>query len=126
MDGKDGNRDNSEHNSRRTLELVKEILFVVKIKLNCKNNEPVETMGFQSMGEAGKNFCSKFLQPLIEYFDRSICNIGIHELIPIFHNSHRKGRRTPSVMAHTVEYLVGVCVVVVVVVVVAEALRPGP
>ncbi len=76
-------------------------------------------MGVQSMGEAGKIFCSKFLQPLIEYFDRSSCNTGIHELIPIFHNSHRKGRRTPSVMAHTLEYLVGVVVVVV------AALRPG-
>ncbi len=36
VDGKDGNRDNSEPNSRRTLELVNEILVVVKIKLNCK------------------------------------------------------------------------------------------
>ncbi len=48
-----------------------------------------------------------FLQPLLESIDRS-CNDGSRELIPVFHNPHRKCRPSPSVVARTLEYLEGV------------------
>ncbi len=62
----------------------------------------------QSMGEMGKDFCPNFLQPFLENIDRRSCNDGSQELIPIFHNPHRKGRPPPSAVARTLEYLEGV------------------
>ncbi len=53
-------------------------------------------MSFQSMGEMGKDF------------DRRSCNDGSWQLIPIFHNPHRKCRPSPSEAARTLEYLEGV------------------
>ncbi len=44
----------------------------------------------QSLGEVGKDFCPNFLQPFFENIDRRSCNDGSRELIPIFHNPHRK------------------------------------
>ncbi len=62
----------------------------------------------QSMGEMEKDFCPNFLQPFLENIDRRSCNDGIRELIPVFHNLHRKCRPSPSAVARTLEYLVGV------------------
>ncbi len=62
----------------------------------------------QSMGEMGKDFCPNFLQPFLENMDRRSCNDGSRELIPIFHNPHRKCRPSLSAMARTLEYLEGV------------------
>ncbi len=59
----------------------------------------------QSMGEMGKDFCPNVLQPFLENIDRRSCNDGSRELIPIFHNPHRKCRPSPSVVARTLEYL---------------------
>ncbi len=47
-------------------------------------------MRFQSMGEMGKGLCPNFLQPLLENIDRRSSNDDSRELIPIFHNPHRK------------------------------------
>ncbi len=44
----------------------------------------------QSMGEMGKDFCPNFLQPFLENIERGSCNDGSRELIPVFHNPHRK------------------------------------
>ncbi len=49
-------------------------------------------MRFQSMGKMGKDFCPNFLQPL----DKRNCNDGSRELIPIFHNPHRKKQTLSS------------------------------
>ncbi len=65
-------------------------------------------MSVQSMGEMGKDFCPNFLQSFLEKNDRRSCNDGSRELIPVFHNPHRKCRPTPSAVAHTLEYLVEV------------------
>ncbi len=54
-----------------------------------------------------KDFCPNFLQPFLENIDRMSCNDGSQELIPIFHNPHRKCRPSPSTVARTLEYLVG-------------------
>ncbi len=62
----------------------------------------------QSMGEIGKDFCSNFLQPSLENIDRKSCNDGSRELMPIFHNTDRKCRPSPSAVARTLEYLEGV------------------
>ncbi len=59
----------------------------------------------QSMGEMGKVLCPKFLRPLFENIDRRSCNDGSRELIPIFHNPHRKCRPSPSAVARILEYL---------------------
>ncbi len=40
--------------------------------------------------EDGENVCPKFLQTLLESFDRRSCNDGSWQLIPIFHNPHQK------------------------------------
>ncbi len=61
-----------------------------------------------SMGEMGKGFCPKFLQPFLENVDIMSCNDGNRELIPIFHNPLRKCRPPPSAVASTSEYLEGV------------------
>ncbi len=58
----------------------------------------------QSMGEMGKDFCTNFLQRFLENIDRRSCNYGNRELIPVFHNPHRKCRPSPSVVARTLEY----------------------
>ncbi len=44
----------------------------------------------QSMWEMGKDFCPNLLQPFLENIDRRSCNDGSRELIPVFHNPHRK------------------------------------
>ncbi len=49
-----------------------------------------------------------FLQPLLENIDRRSCNDARRELIPAFHNPHRKCRLSPSAVARTLEYLEGV------------------
>ncbi len=56
-------------------------------------------MRFQSMGEMEKDFCLNLLQPLLENVD------GSRELIPIFHNLHRKDRPSPLALARTMVYL---------------------
>ncbi len=65
-------------------------------------------MSVQSMGEMGKDFCPNFLQPFLENIDRRSCNDGNRELIPIFHNPHRKCQPSPLAAARTLEYLEGV------------------
>ncbi len=65
-------------------------------------------MSVQSMGEMGNDFCPNFLRPFLENVDRRSCNGGSCELIPVFHNPHLKCRRSPSAVARTSEYLVGV------------------
>ncbi len=62
----------------------------------------------QSLGEMGKDFCPSFLQPLLENVDRMSFNDGSRERVPVFHNPHRKCRPSPSAVARTLEYLVGV------------------
>ncbi len=61
----------------------------------------------QSVREMGKDFCPNFLQPFLENIDWRNCNNGSRELIPVFHNPHRKFRPSPSAVARTLEYLVG-------------------
>ncbi len=58
------------------------------------------------MEEVGKDFCPNFLHPFLDNINRS-CNNGSRELIPVFHNPHRKCRPPPSAVARTLEYLVG-------------------
>ncbi len=65
-------------------------------------------VSFQSMGEMGKDFCPNFRQPFLENIERKICNDGGRELIPVFHNPHRKCRPSPSEVSSTLEYLLGV------------------
>ncbi len=59
-------------------------------------------------GEMGKDFCPTFLHPFLENIDRSSCNDGSRELIPVFHNPRQKCRPSPSAVARTLKYLVGV------------------
>ncbi len=47
-------------------------------------------LSVQSTGEMGKDVCPNLLQPLLETFDRKSCNDGNRDLIPVFHNPHRK------------------------------------
>ncbi len=49
-----------------------------------------------SMGEKRKDFCPNVLQPFPENIDKRSCNDGSRELIPVFHNPHRKCRSYPS------------------------------
>ncbi len=49
-----------------------------------------------------------FLQPFLETIDRRRCNDGSRDLIPVFHNPHRKFRPSPSAVARTLECLQGV------------------
>ncbi len=62
----------------------------------------------QSIGEVGNYFCLNLLQPFLENIDRRNCNDGSRELILVFYNPHRKCRTSPSAVARTSEYLVGV------------------
>ncbi len=62
----------------------------------------------QSMGEMGKDFCPNYRQAFVENIVRRSCNDGSRELIPVFHNPHRKCRPSPSEAARTLEYLEGV------------------
>ncbi len=64
-------------------------------------------VSIQSMGEMGKDFCPNFLQPFLENIDRRSCNDGSRELIPVFHNPHRKRRPSPSAVALILEYFEG-------------------
>ncbi len=63
-------------------------------------------MSVQSMGEMGKDFCPNFLQPFLESIGRGSCDDGSRELIPVFHNPHRKCRPFPLAVAVTLEYIV--------------------
>ncbi len=54
------------------------------------------------MGEMGKGFCPNFLQPFLENIDRRSCTDGSRELIPVFHNPHRKCPPSPSAVARDV------------------------
>ncbi len=74
----------------------------------CADGKGGGDRNVQSMGEMGKDFCPNFLQPFLENIDRKSCNDGSRELIPIFHNPHRKCRPSPSEAARTLEYLEGV------------------
>ncbi len=56
--------------------------------------------------EDGEGFLSKLSPTLLENIDRRSCNGGSRELIPVFHNPHRKCR--PSASARNFEYLVWV------------------
>ncbi len=60
------------------------------------------------MGEMGKDSCPNVLQPFLRNRDRRSRNDGDRELDPVFNNSHRKCRPSPSVVVHTLKYLVGV------------------
>ncbi len=60
------------------------------------------------MGKIRKDFCPNSLQPFLENIDRRSCNDGSRELTPIFLNSHGKSWPSPSAVARTLEYLVGV------------------
>ncbi len=62
----------------------------------------------QSKGEMGKDFFLNFLQPFLEKIDTRMCKDGSRELIPVFHNPHRKCRPSPSAVARNLEYLAGV------------------
>ncbi len=59
-------------------------------------------MSVQSIGEMENDFCPYFGRSFLENID------GSRELIPMFHNSHRKGRSSPLAVALTLEYLAGV------------------
>ncbi len=56
----------------------------------------------------GKDFFPNFLQPFLENTDKGSCNDGSRELIPVFHSPHQICRPSPSAVARTLEYLVGV------------------
>ncbi len=60
------------------------------------------------MGEMGKGFYPIFFQPFLESIGRGSCNDGSRELIPVFHNPHRKGGPSPLAVDVTLEYIVGV------------------
>ncbi len=62
----------------------------------------------QSMGEMAKDFYPNVLQSFLEKIDRRSCNNGSREIIPVYHNPHRKCRPSPSAVVRTLEYLVGV------------------
>ncbi len=67
-----------------------------------------EEMRVQSIRDMGKDFCPIVLQPFLENIDRRSCNDESRELIPVFHIPHRKCRPSSSVVARTLENLVGV------------------
>ncbi len=56
-------------------------------------------------GRWGKASVQNFLQPFLENIDRRSLFDGNWELIPVFHNPHRKFRLSPSAVACTLEYL---------------------
>ncbi len=64
-------------------------------------------LNVQLMGEMGKDVYPNFLQAFLANIDRRSRNDGSRELIPVFHNPHRKCRPPPSAVAHTLEYLEG-------------------
>ncbi len=74
-------------------------------------------MGREGGREIGGGECSvnggdgenpNFILPFLENIDRRSCNVGSPELIPVFHNPHRKCRPSLSVVAGALEYLEGV------------------
>ncbi len=65
-------------------------------------------LGKMSVQSIGTGFCPSFLQTLHKNFDGRNCNDVRRELIPIFHDPHRKCRPSPSAVARTLQYLVGV------------------
>ncbi len=44
-------------------------------------------------------------KPFFENIDRRNCNDGSRELIPVFHNPHRKRRPSPSAVAMTHRFM---------------------
>ncbi len=60
------------------------------------------------MGEMKKDFCLNIRQQFLENIDYRSYNNGSRELIPGCYNPQRKCRPSPSVVAPTLEYLVGV------------------
>ncbi len=65
-------------------------------------------MSVRSMGEMGKDFCPNVLTPFLGNIDRRGCYDGSRELVPVFHNPHRKCRSSPVAVACTLENLVRV------------------
>ncbi len=65
----------------------------------------VEGQGISVNGVDEKKFCPNFLQPRLENVDRTSCNDGSRELIPIFQKPHLKGRYSPSAVARTLSTL---------------------
>ncbi len=59
-------------------------------------------------GGGGERLLSKISPTFLENIDRRSANDGNKELIPVFHNTHRNCRPSPSVAACTLEYVVGV------------------
>ncbi len=55
-----------------------------------------------------KTSAKNFSNLVIKTVDRRGCNDGSRELIPVFHNPHRKGRPSPPAVVRTLEYFVGV------------------
>ncbi len=49
-----------------------------------------------------------FLQPFFENLSSKDCYDGSRDIIPVFHNPHRKCRPSPSTVACTLVYFVGV------------------
>ncbi len=59
-------------------------------------------------GRNGERLLSTLSPTFFENIDRGSCNNVSRQLIPVFHNPHRKCRPSLSVVACTSEYLVGV------------------
>ncbi len=62
----------------------------------------------QSMGEMEKDFSPDVIQPFLANIDGRNYKDGSRERISLFHNPHRKSLFSPSEVALTLEYLVGV------------------
>ncbi len=73
-----------------------------------EGSREIGEMNVQSMREMYKDFCPNVLQTFLENIDRRTCSNGSLDLIPVFQNTHRNGRPSPSAMAGILEYLVGV------------------
>ncbi len=59
------------------------------------------------MSVGAKSCCHSFIQLFLEIIDRRSSNSGSRELIPVFHNSHLKGRPAPPVVAPILDCLLG-------------------
>ncbi len=60
-----------------------------------------------SVGD-GERLQSNFVPPFLENIHRRSCNDGSRGLFAVFHNPYQKCRPSPSVVARTMEYLLGV------------------
>ncbi len=63
---------------------------------------------FSQRGRWGKTSVQTTSNPFLENIDKWIRNDGSQQLTPAFHNPHRKGRPSSSVVALILEHLVGV------------------